>query len=68
MKSVRKYFSVGACIVRKPCESDDWFLFGAWCEFLLRDVSEHILVSVTYLLITAIIKVSCGRRGGVQFL
>ena len=39
-------------------------LASTWCEFLLRGVSEHILVFVAYLFLFNM--VSWGRRRGVQ--
>ena len=40
-------------------------LSSIWCKFLLRGVSEYVLVFVTFLLL--LIMVSWGRRGRVQF-
>ena len=40
-------------------------LSSIWCKFLLRGVSEYVLVLVTFLLL--LIMVSSGRRGRVQF-
>ena len=50
------------------CGSISYQLFvfsSVWCKFLLRGVSEYVLVFVTFLLL--LIMVSWGRRGRVQF-
>ena len=53
----RGLYRVEACLI--GC------LASIWCEFLLRGVSEYVLVFVTYLFLLLV--VSWVRRWGVQF-